>query len=424
MQNRNEHIIGFASSMFQTSGPDCGRSNWTEAAERGRVPDSTQPISHWDHFEEDLDLMAKTGIKSYRVSIEWSHIEPVKGKYDDEVIARYQRLIDACLERGIVPMLTLYHFNEPFWFTELGSFEREENIEHFVEFSKHVFSVFSPKVNLWCTINEPAVQAFMGYFLGKFPPRRTGSFTQTVEVLKNLLKAHVDVYQALKPLSPESQIGIVHNVLRFKPLYTHDPIAYFLTNLFTPLTDDIVMNFFRTGRIDYRVFNSRVVNYITCRREGFHFQDDRAPHSNDFIGLNFYANPIVGPNRRNGYGPTCRAGQVMGDMYLPLDPEGFSAAIDQVASLGKPVYITETGVADRSDVLRQRLLPLYFAVIDSKIAEGVDVRGTYLWSAFDNYEWNEGNTKSFGFFDAHRNPRDSVDVLKRIIEEHRTLGIP
>lgn len=411
MQSKMEkYTIGFASSMFQTSGDRCGQSNWTEAAKKGSVPHPRQRQPHWDQFESDLDLMKDIGINSYRVSIEWSHVEPQKGQFDNEVVAQYQRLIEACLERNIKPMLTLYHFNEPLWFTELGGFEREENIEHFVSFSKYVFSLFSPQVLLWCTINEPAIQAFMGYFLGKFPPHVSRNFTKTTLVLKNLLKAHVDVYHELKllPNGTQSQIGIVHNILRFKPLYWCDPIAYFLANLFNSITDDLVVEFFKTGLLKYHVFGAEKIRY----------QDNRAPDANDFIGLNFYANPIIGPNLANGYGPTCRSGQTMGDMYLPLDPDGLSEALERVSSLGKPIYITETGVADKSDLLRQQLLPAYFAVINDKIDKGLDIKGVYLWTAWDNYEWNEGNTKSFGFFDEHRQPRNSVNVLKQIISDN------
>lgn len=105
--------IGFASSMFQTSGERCGDSNWTDAAQKGTVPAPTQPIPHWDNFETDLDLMRDIGISTYRVSIEWSHIEPSQGQFDQEEIERYQRLINACIQRNIKPMITLYHFNEP-----------------------------------------------------------------------------------------------------------------------------------------------------------------------------------------------------------------------------------------------------------------------------------------------------------------------
>lgn len=400
--------IGFATSMFQSSGAICGDSNWTMAEHRGTVPSSLQPKPHWLRFEKDLDLMQKVGVNTYRVSIEWSHIEPRKGYFDHQVIARYHSLIQACLQRNIKPMLTLYHFNEPLWFTEIGGFEDEENIKYFVEYCKHMFAFFSPAVSLWCTINEPAIQAFMGYWVGQFPPHHRLNFTKTVLVLKNLLKAHVEVYYALKNIinGKNAQIGIVHSVFKFKPLYSFDPIARMAGHFLNPLTNDLVIEFFKSGTLNY-----------PCRfGEGVQYNDPLAINANDFVGLNFYANLILGPNFSNGYGPTYRRGQSISDMHLPIDPEGFANAIDEIRQLNKPIYITEMGIADKSDILRKKFLYSYFDVIRNKIADGVDIRGVYLWTAWDNYEWSHGNTQSFGFFDATRQPRESVKDLKKIIK--------
>ena len=319
-------------------------------------------------------------------------------------------LIDACFQRNITPMLTLYHFNEPLWFTELGGFEQEENIAHYIAYCTRVFTLFSSKVTLWCTINEPAVQAFSGYLLGQFPPHKH-DLELTLTVLKHLLKAHVEVYHALKrlPHGEDAQIGIVHNVLRFKPRYACDSLSSTLTGALTTITDDLVVQFFKTGRFDYSSFILGI---------DIHYQEARALDANDFIGLNFYANPIIGPNFTNGYGATCYADQEMGDMYLPLDPQGFSNAIDEVVELGKPIYITETGIADRSDALRQRFLIQYCDVIKEKLSQGIDIKGCYFWVFRDNYEWNEGQGRRlFGFFDERNAPRDSVVLLKRIIQE-------
>jgi len=167
---KQHYSIGFASSMFQTSGPRCGDSDWTEDARRGGVPDSTQPKPLWDNIDERLDRMKDVGANIFRISIEWSHVEPTPGHFDEAVLAQYEHLIDGCIARGIQPMLTLHHFASPLWFSEKGGFEREENIQDFVNYCKTVFSRLSAKVPLWCTINEPAVLAMMGYYLGKFPP--------------------------------------------------------------------------------------------------------------------------------------------------------------------------------------------------------------------------------------------------------------
>ncbi len=396
--------------MFQSSGDICGESNWTDAAQKKSVPHAVLSLSHWDQFESDLDLMQSIGVDTYRISIEWSHIEPQQGQYNHLILKRYQKLIDACIERQIKPMITLYHFNEPFWFTQLGGFEKEENIRYFMSYCMHVFPLFSPKVFLWCTINEPAIQAFSSYLWGQFPPHKH-NLQLTVTVLKNLLKAHVNVYRALKSLQPLNavMIGIAHNVLRFKSLYPYDLFTRTLSSHLTTITNELVIQFFTTGLFDYDapLLSAHV-----------HYQDLRAPAANDFIGLNFYANPIIGPNTINGYGATCFSGQEMGDMFLPIDPHGFSNAIDEIALLHKPIYITETGIADRSDILRQKFLRQYVDIIKLKIDQHFDIRGCYFWTFRDNYEWNEGHDKRlFGFYDAEGHPRESVEVLKQIIRD-------
>ena len=408
MKQSKEFLVGFASSMFQTSANNCGNSNWSEAIRNGTIPDATPLISHWENFEADLDLMKSTGINSYRFSIEWSHIEPIQGVFDLEVITRYQKMVEACLQRNILPMVTLYHFTEPAWFTALGGFEHAENIIHFTAYCSRVFPFFSRRVKLWCTINEPAVQAFMSYFLGYFPPHQH-NLHKTIMTLKHLLQAHIAVYYALKalPQGESVEIGIVHNVLRFKPLYSIDPVASCISQGFTSITDDLVMNFFKTGRFDYAIpFGSKI-----------HYSDESALKANDFIGLNFYANPVVGPNMTNGYGATHRAGHDMGDMFLSLDPEGFADALDEVSELKQPIYITETGIADHTDVLRQKFLIQYFDVIKHKISNGVDIRGCYLWTAWDNFEWNQGYSKMFGFFSQDRKPRPSAAELDMFFKD-------
>ena len=406
--------FGFANSMFQSSGNVCGASNWTEAAQKGTVPQVKLSLSHWDTFEHDLNLMQAIGIDTYRISMEWSHIEPQQGHFDHRIIRHYQRLIDACLERQINPMITLYHFNEPLWFTRLGGFEHEENIGYFVDYCQRIFPIFSLKVSLWCTINEPAVQAFSSYLWGQFPPHKH-NLQLTITVLKHLLKAHVEVYLALKSLQHHeaTMVGLVHNVLRFKPLYSYDLFTHKLCDHLTTITNDLVIQFFTSGHFDYDV-------PLLAIHE--HHQDLRAPHANDFIGLNFYANSVIGPNMTNGYGATCYAHQDMGDMFLPIDAIGFSNAIDEVARLNKPIYITETGIADHTDTLRQKLITQYVAVIKRKRDHLMDIRACYFWTLRDNYEWNEGQEKRlFGFYDAKGNPRDSVDVLKKIIRDFNDI---
>lgn len=405
----NNLLFGFANSMFQSSVVgDCGISNWSNAIQTNKVTQSEVKISHWKNFKEDISKMKTNfNMTSYRISVEWSHIEPSKGNFDHSILMKYKEIAEYCVSLQIEPMFTLHHFTEPLWFSESGGFENENNFLSFVEYCMYVYSNLHTVVKLWCTFNEPAVYAFMGYLLGQFPPY-VNNLEKTLNVLKNMLYLHADVYHKLKCIDDTCSVGIVHNVLLFKQLYTLDVLALGLTSFFNSITNDLVIDFFKTGKFTY-------VSFFLGINIQFDLSDKISTlHNNDFIGLNFYANPIVGPNINNFYGATHFNNQEMGDMYLPLDPKGFSDAIDLVATLDIPIYITEIGIADRTDKLRNKFVVQYMDVIEEKINNGINILGCYFWTFRDNYEWNQTN-KLFGFHDIDGEPKESCNKLKEII---------
>lgn len=406
-------LFGFSNSMFQSSlVGECGESNWSHAINEKKVTQSDVQISHWQNFKDDiLNMKTKFNVTTYRVSIEWSHIEPLQGNYDINVLERYKELAKHCKSLDVEPMFTLHHFNDPLWFSNIGGFEKEENIKYFVNFCQYVFSHLNKYVKIWCTINEPAIYTFMGYFLGDFPPFCKLDAIKTMTVLKNLMIAHIETYHALKLInnSDDIEIGIVHNVLIFKKRYIYDPIGSVIINVFNEITNNVLMCFFETGIYHYQGLMDSV-----------HYENLDAMKSNDFFGLNFYANPVVGPNFQNLYGATCFPDQVMGDMYLPIDPEGFSNAIDLVSKFGVPIYITETGIADHTDELRQNFLEEYLQVIKDKVVNGFNIKGIYFWTYRDNYEWNQSE-KLFGFHDKHGECRESCKLLQNFTFSSETV---
>ena len=125
---------------------------------------------HWNRKEEDLELIKDLNVTHYRFSLEWSRIEPEMGIWNQDAIDWYSDLVDQLLHNGIQPMVTLHHFSNPLWWEDLGAFEDEANILYWIRFCSKMFEVLSDRVEWWCTINEPAVYASMGYVLGEFPP--------------------------------------------------------------------------------------------------------------------------------------------------------------------------------------------------------------------------------------------------------------
>jgi beta-glucosidase len=409
-------LLGFSNSMWQSSGDKrdangevTTKSNWSEAAGKNGVPQFGNAYNHYDNYEADLDIMQRDGCTSYRFSIEWKDIEPEEGVINEIALAHYGKIIAACKKRGIEPMVTLMHFVEPYWFTQKGGFEKEENIQkYFVPHCERIFKAFQKDVKLWCTINEPSLQAFSGYLYGQFPPHRH-SVQSTIDVLANLLKAHVEVYAALKQLEggEEARIGIVHNVLKFVPGMSWEPLENFLTGFLTRITNDLVLNFFKTGVFYYH--NLAAFKF---------FSDPRAKTSNDFIGLNYYANAMIGFNWKNIFGPTCRPDQVMGDMYLPIDAQGFAAAIDSCAELNVPVIISETGIADNTDRVRAMFLKEFLEVFEQKRAAGLDLRAFYFWTFKKNIEWNEGDTKDFGMYNPDGTDKASTNIYRLFMQKY------
>jgi beta-glucosidase len=405
--------FGTGTSAFQSGTfREFAQSNWSEDAHRhGNIPFTTTTRSYKDNIEETLDQIQRMGMTLYRTSVEWSFIEPHPGEFDPTAIQFYRRLAQECLSRNIQLMLTLHHFTHPQWFTEQGDFTKETNIHYFVNYCTYVFNHLSSLVPLWCTINEPAIFAFSGYFYGQFPPHQPGNLKTMAMVLKHLLKAHLEVYRTLKALPNGNtvQIGVTHNTLRFIPNKHFAPITSIIAKQLTRITHDLVINFFKTGEFSYKYgFFTGTINYSDPEKN--------LPRS-DFWGFNGYGRCFLGFNIRNGYGPTTRLGMPMGDFNLPKDPEGIALGIQEAAELNLPIYITETGIADHSDKLRQEFLIEVLLVTVNAIARGIPILGFIHWTHWDNYEWDQGNTIKFGLFKSDGTPRPSAYLYEQILKK-------
>ncbi len=461
---------GVAIAEFQNSGAETlPNSNWAAFEHKKNFAPSGKSVDHWNQYPQDIELMKSLNINSFRFSIDWSSIQPLPGVWNEDALKRYDALCVALQQSGITPMATLHHFTHPVWFDALGGFEKEENIKYFVDFAETVFRRYHSNISLWCTINEPAIYAMCGYVLGIHSPGKGGRFSVAGTVLKNLLKAHVAVYQRLQSViselglaSEKHEIGIVHNILKFTSRYSFDPIGQLTTSLFTSIANDPVMGALANDKFSYDPFRNinatatmlgigaLALSFVKQKKADQKVSDWAKKHwcivggsaltivasniarmsnmvsatitglskSFDFIGLNYYASPVVGWNRQNTFGPTCFSDQVMGDLALPVsDPTNFKAAIEAVAKFGKPIYLTETGCADDKDDRRPLLMRESLHVIGEALKNGIDIRGYYHWTLMDNYEWDHGFEPKFGLCDRDRNPRLSGLWLRDFVEQ-------
>jgi len=415
-----DFLWGTATCEYQNSGaincPDINWADWEKTApgQNSHIEGGQQSGTandHWNRVDEDITLMKKLGVNAYRFSIDWGRVEPEEGLFNQEALNHYSLLCNKLIANGITPMVTLHHFTHPRWFEKKGAFEKEENIPYFVRFSMRMFALLKDRVSLWCTINEPTIYTMQGYVRGVFPPGKT-SPGLAGEVLKNLLKAHCSVYHILKvlPGGQEMQIGIVHSLLKFEPYHWYSPIENGVCKYFTHIVHGALKSFFKTGSFSfYTPWGTRTT-----------YSDPLAPESFDFVGLNYYSRAVININWDYSAGGGGYPGEVMTDMPYASYPEGFRQALLEMAELGKPIYVTENGIADAKDDRRADFIRDYIAAMAQAKKEGCDVRGYFYWTLMDNFEWDMGFDMRFGLYEVdfetkERTLRKGAEMFRDVV---------
>lgn len=396
-----EVLIGTATSEYQYSGKvTCPNTQWASWEDQKLSKDqhSGKACDLWNRPNEFVQILKKHHMTSFRFSVEWSKIEPERGKIDQVALQHYVDFCKMLKREGIEPMVTLHHFTNPLWFEDLGAWEKEENIKYFVEFSKVVYQALKEDVNLWCTINEPTIVAFSCYFMGIFPPNRWRPDIGA-HVLKHLLMAHGVVYRALKVIDDKPQIGIVHQALKFLPYRTWNPIEAILAKGLTEVTHSAAMQFFQTGSFNLL---------------GASFEEKEIHQLNDFIGVNCYSRPLV----HLFYGSSHYPHEKMTLMPLREDPAAIYAALMEMhQKTRKPLYVTEVGISTHDDAQLERFMERALYAIYRAQKDGVDLKGVYWWSLMNNWEWDRAWNHNFGICKEDGTPREGAKPLLRLLQK-------
>lgn len=425
-----DFVWGVAAAAHQVDG-NTTNNNWSDW-EQQNGPDGQPRIKrgqkaglacdHWNRYREDLGLMKQLGMQAYRLSVEWSRIEPRPGEYDAAAIQHYHDVLDAMKQEGLQAMVTLHHFTHPLWFHELGAFEKEENIAHFVKFSERVFSEYQSKVNWWCTINEPSVFTTMGYMTGTFPPGKQDANLMAL-VQRNVVLAHARVYHALKQLpgGDTARIGCVNNLMQFDPNRRWHLADWLVARAGDMSYNQATLHHQATGI--YRLNIPGMANYSA--------HDPEVKGAGDFVGLNYYSHNVVevGPSPTEPMKFVIAEGETPTDMPYSIYAEGFYLALKQLSKLGKPIYVTENGIADAKDDRRELFIRRYLYALSKAIKDGLDVRGYFYWSLMDNFEWAEGFDMKFGLYAMDpdtrvRTLRNGSKAFQEIAHQARGMALP
>ncbi len=410
-------LWGTATAAHQVEGDNTNNDWWAFEQRPGAIwhdDRSGLACDWWRNAERDFDLMAELGHNTHRLSVEWSRIEPQEGVWDATAIARYREMLTGLRQRGIEPMVTLCHFTLPLWLARRGGWQNPDAIGCFRRYVHRAAEQLGDLVGLWCTINEPNVYAALGYLLGEHAPGRR-SLRLYFRVLKHLLQAHAAAYRAIHALDGKAMVGLVKNVQIFEPLEPVDALSPLLSRVLGYLFNEITLKAAQDGRLRLPLSTGLQTN-------------GRLKDSLDFVGLNYYYRERVSLRASKGtrigvLQPT--PGAEVSDSgrhgpYGEIYPYGMYRALKQVASLGKPIYITENGLPDADDDQRPHFLLTHLAQVQRAIREGADVRGYYHWAFTDNFEWAEGWALRFGLVALDektqvRTLRPSAELYSQII---------
>lgn len=449
MAFRKDFVWGAATAAYQVEGAvhegGRGLSIWDVFCEQqGKVFEGQTgevACDQYHHYKEDAKLMKEMGIKAYRFSVSWSRIMPNgTGEVNPEGIAYYNNLIDALIENGIEPYLTLYHWDLPYELQRKGGWLNDESVEWFREYTTVVAKNFSDRVKYYFTFNEPQCFIVLGYFRGEHAPGLCYGYREYFQVAHNVLKAHGAAVIALREHSKqEVKVGFAPTGAYFVPETEKPEDIEVARKAMFGLDDTIEGSMWSNIWLSDPVMLGhypeeglrRFAQYLPKITEA----DMKLIHQPvDFYGQNIYNTVKVraGKNgemirvkRYDGFPKTSIDWPVTPDCLYWL-PKFFYERYK------KPIYITENGVATTDwvcldgkvhDSYRIDFYARYLKELKRAADEGVDIAGYFAWSLMDNFEWTKGYSERFGLVYVDYNTqeriiKDSGHWYKEVIQKN------
>lgn len=443
---RDDFVWGVASSAYQVEGTDPqdgrGRTVWDSFTEEGRVFEGQNAYTTCDHmhrYPEDFALMKNLGIRAYRFSLNWARILPEgTGRVNEKAIAMYRDMVLTMKKNGITPYITMFHWEFPAALYEKGGWLNPEVVDWFGEYAKVVAERFSDICEYFITINEPQCVVGLGHLSGVHAPGVKCSVKQTFQIAHNLLKAHGKaVIQLRKYAKQPIKIG-------FAPT---GGVAYPYTDSKEDIEAAKKVYFGFYNPMDNWTWNvawfSDPVFLGNYPKEGLEKFKDYLPEiTKEDMELIHQPLDFMGQNIYNGY--YVRAGEDGEPEFVtrepgfpktasdwPVTPKAFYYGIKFLTErYPLSLYITENGMSCHDmvspdgrvhDPNRITFLDSYLGAMQRACDEGADVRGYFLWTFLDNFEWSDGYRQRFGiiyvdFSTQKRIVKDSALWYQKVIE--------
>jgi len=405
--------FGAATAAYQIEGATQtdgrGASIWDAfSAQPGKVvggDTGERACEHYQRWESDLDLAASLGLDSYRFSIAWPRVLPAgRGSVERRGLAFYDRLIDGCLQRGLQPFATLYHWDLPLALEKAGGWRSRETAAAFGEYAAVVAARFGDRLHTLCTFNEPWCSAVLGHLSGVHAPGHT-DLDETLAVIHHQHVAHGLAVRAIRAETATPALGIVLNAQAVYPGSDDE------ADVAAAVRHEAFHNGLWFSPLFGEGYPPEALEALGARLpEGF--QDDMAGIREplDWWGLNYYTPARV----RHDEGAAWPSSAVVAPAGgVPVTDIGWEIApatlTDCLTRLNErwslpPCWITENGCCDNTgivdgaidDTMRRDYLHAHLDALADAIDAGVDVRGYFAWSLMDNFEWAEGFAMRFG----------------------------
>jgi len=372
-------LWGSATSAYQVDG-NSTNSDWWEWEQSGNTEPSGVACDHYNRFREDFALAKELEHNTHRMGLEWSRLEKEENVWDENEWAHCSEVINELIKLEIQPIVTLNHFTIPKWLADKNGWLNDESIDLFVRFAVKAIEKLGNRVEYWIPINEPNILAILAYYYGQWPPCRK-NFAEALQVLSNMLKSHIKIYQAMHEYAAKTpgiikpKVGIAKAVTAFHPCSKFS-------------------------------IKDRICTYNRSKFHNYHFINS-SKGAFDFLGLNYYFRQFIhseGSIRKNPFGEVCStdhhkdAGPLT-DMGWEIYPRGIYEVIKKFSRYKKPIIISENGLATKNDTVRQRFIKEHLEYILKAINEGAPVFGYLHWSLIDNFEWDSGYSKQFGLIE-------------------------
>jgi len=351
--------------------------DWDLLVDQKKAPVVGNALYTWSDFDKDLTALKKIGVTHYRFSIEWARVEPHPGQYNEAAIQGYVTMCRKLREAGIQPVVTIWHFTFPAWLTDAKDSSKTNWLhpmarERWNLYVKKIVSATAPYVNFYAPQNEPNGQILTAYIAGLWPPCHTFDFKGYKAATVASADMFRDAAARIKEVKPSAKVVSVE-ALPWWNEGSLDPGGLFYNTVQHA-------NFDHLDRI-----------YDVC----------------DIIGFNYYYSQTAGPFSL--LSESYRHGHHYSMMGWTINPAAFGKQIRFVGKrYDKPMMITENGVATKNETKRRLYLQDHIAQIRKTMDEGFDVKGYFVWSLADNYEWHYGYVPKFGLATMDPMTRDRV----------------